>query len=276
MVDRASQRGLQTGSLRLSPAPPTGKVPVYRGDCVHGYDPADRTPDPTRLLQSYANSARKCERALSSLAFCSHNHTHTPTHTFGDLSGTLAHIAKRTAGPGVHSSIASLDVLRKALQLVKGSPACMSTTLARVGAGIEQHFGKHSAAQAAAAAPRHNHHPRPIFTSHEGLFLPYEAALTRRVATAPTRASGSATAVAAPAGGAGGGAGVANNSRTGGAGAGDGCSDGDGALPAASQYYDLSAHMLWVGDRTRRPDHAHIEFFRGIANPLGIKLGPRT
>lgn len=256
---------------------------MYRGDCVHGYDPADRTPDPTRLLQSYANSARKCERAQSALAFCSHNHTYAHTHThlrtrLGDLSGTLAHIAKRTAGPGVHSSIASLDVLRKALQLVKGSPACMSTTLARVGAGIEQHFGKHSAAQAAAAAPRHYYHPRPIFTSHEGLFLPYEEALTRRVATVPTPASGSATAVATPAGGAGGGAGVANNSRTGGAGGGDGgCScDGDGALPAASQYYDLSAHMLWVGDRTRRPDHAHIEFFRGIANPLGIKLGPRT
>ncbi len=39
-------------------------------------------------------------------------------------------------------------------------------------------------------------------------------------------------------------------------------------------YYDTSAHMLWVGDRTRQPDGAHIEFLRGINNPVGIKVGP--
>ena len=39
-------------------------------------------------------------------------------------------------------------------------------------------------------------------------------------------------------------------------------------------WYDTSAHMLWVGDRTRDPDDAHIEFLRGIANPLGCKAGP--
>ena len=37
-----------------------------------------------------------------------------------------------------------------------------------------------------------------------------------------------------------------------------------------------SAHMLWIGDRTRQPDHAHIEFCRGIMNPLGLKCGPTT
>ncbi|EGG01324.1 uncharacterized protein MELLADRAFT_53650 [Melampsora larici-populina 98AG31] len=39
-------------------------------------------------------------------------------------------------------------------------------------------------------------------------------------------------------------------------------------------HYDLSAHFLWVGDRTRQLDHAHLEFLRGISNPIGIKLGP--
>ncbi|MEE8545537.1 MAG: 3-deoxy-7-phosphoheptulonate synthase class II [Alphaproteobacteria bacterium] len=39
-------------------------------------------------------------------------------------------------------------------------------------------------------------------------------------------------------------------------------------------WYDTSAHMLWVGDRTRQPDGAHVEFLRGIKNPLGIKAGP--
>ncbi len=39
-------------------------------------------------------------------------------------------------------------------------------------------------------------------------------------------------------------------------------------------WYDCSAHMLWIGDRTRALDEAHIEFFRGIKNPIGCKVGP--
>ena len=39
-------------------------------------------------------------------------------------------------------------------------------------------------------------------------------------------------------------------------------------------WYDCSAHMLWVGDRTRQLDGAHIEFLRGIKNPVGLKCGP--
>lgn len=39
-------------------------------------------------------------------------------------------------------------------------------------------------------------------------------------------------------------------------------------------WYDVSAHMLWIGDRTRQLDGAHVEFMRGINNPVGIKAGP--
>ena len=39
-------------------------------------------------------------------------------------------------------------------------------------------------------------------------------------------------------------------------------------------WYDTSAHMVWIGDRTRQPDGAHIEFCRGIENPIGVKCGP--
>jgi 3-deoxy-7-phosphoheptulonate synthase len=39
-------------------------------------------------------------------------------------------------------------------------------------------------------------------------------------------------------------------------------------------YYATSGHMIWVGDRTRNPDHAHVEFARGIKNPIGLKCGP--
>ncbi len=39
-------------------------------------------------------------------------------------------------------------------------------------------------------------------------------------------------------------------------------------------WYDTSAHFLWIGDRTRQLDGAHVEFLRGVANPLGFKAGP--
>ena len=42
----------------------------------------------------------------------------------------------------------------------------------------------------------------------------------------------------------------------------------------SGDWYATSAHMLWIGDRTRQPDHAHVEFCRGVRNPIGIKCGP--
>ncbi|RUM66941.1 MAG: 3-deoxy-7-phosphoheptulonate synthase class II [Sulfurospirillum sp.] len=44
----------------------------------------------------------------------------------------------------------------------------------------------------------------------------------------------------------------------------------------SGKYYDCSAHMLWIGDRTRQLDHAHVEFLRGVENPIGVKAGPTT
>ncbi len=39
-------------------------------------------------------------------------------------------------------------------------------------------------------------------------------------------------------------------------------------------WYDCSAHLLWIGERTRDPDGAHVEFLRGVNNPIGMKVGP--
>lgn len=64
-----------------------------------------------------------------------------------------------------------------------------------------------------------------VFTSHEGLLLPYEEALVRR------------------------------DERSG-------------------EYYAGSGHFIWVGERTRSLDGAHLEFVRGISNPIGVKVGP--
>ena len=42
----------------------------------------------------------------------------------------------------------------------------------------------------------------------------------------------------------------------------------------SGDWYATSGHMVWIGDRTRQPDHAHVEFCRGIQNPIGLKCGP--
>jgi len=47
-------------------------------------------------------------------------------------------------------------------------------------------------------------------------------------------------------------------------------------VPHREGWYDLTTHMPWIGERTRALDGAHIEFFRGIRNPVGVKLGPKS
>ncbi|KAG0150987.1 hypothetical protein CROQUDRAFT_57659 [Cronartium quercuum f. sp. fusiforme G11] len=98
-----------------------------------------------------------------------------------------------------------------------------------------------------------------IWTSHEALMLEYEEALTRSEAPekAP-RARGFQSTVAKDT--------TAPASQ----------SPIHDYLPDSPPLpsYDLSAHFLWVGDRTRQLDHAHLEFLRGVSNPIGIKLGP--
>jgi 3-deoxy-7-phosphoheptulonate synthase len=42
----------------------------------------------------------------------------------------------------------------------------------------------------------------------------------------------------------------------------------------SGDYYATSGHMIWIGDRTRQLDHAHVEYARGVKNPLGLKCGP--
>ncbi len=45
-------------------------------------------------------------------------------------------------------------------------------------------------------------------------------------------------------------------------------------VPRRSGYWDLTTHLPWIGERTRQLDGAHVEFFRGIRNPVGVKIGP--
>ena len=77
--------------------------------------------------------------------------------------------------------------------------------------------------------------------SHEGLMLDYEEAMTRGFPIPSSLSSFSR-----------------DGSRS----------------PPERVYYNTSAHFLWIGDRTRQLDGAHVEYFRGIRNPIGVKVGP--
>ncbi|KAA6407388.1 MAG: phospho-2-dehydro-3-deoxyheptonate aldolase [Lasallia pustulata] len=84
-----------------------------------------------------------------------------------------------------------------------------------------------------------------LYTSHEGLLLEYEQSLTRRLKHPSARQPGRLEK------------------------GGEGGGEVDG-----KRWYNTSAHFLWIGDRTRQLDGAHVEFFRGLENPVGIKVGP--
>jgi 3-deoxy-7-phosphoheptulonate synthase len=84
--------------------------------------------------------------------------------------------------------------------------------------------------------------------SHEGLMLDYEEALTRPFPIPGTPGALPSTRAPSP--------------------------TGAPVPPSSTAFYNTSAHFLWIGDRTRQLTHAHIEYFRGIRNPIGVKVGP--
>ena len=47
-------------------------------------------------------------------------------------------------------------------------------------------------------------------------------------------------------------------------------------VPRRTGWYNLNTHLPWIGDRTRAAGGAHVEYFRGIQNPIGVKIGPST
>jgi 3-deoxy-7-phosphoheptulonate synthase len=90
-----------------------------------------------------------------------------------------------------------------------------------------------------------------LYTSHEGLLLEYEESLTKRL----PKPDVSQSLISIPSVKSLPGFGVSNDGMA---------------------YYNTSAHFLWIGDRTRQTNGAHVEYFRGIENPIGVKIGPTT
>lgn len=103
-----------------------------------------------------------------------------------------------------------------------------------------------------------------IFTSHEALLLEYEEAFTRPGGGAKTFSAPPSRPT------------TPGNSRS----ASRHGTDRNASSPPSSAilppkaHYNTSSHFIWIGDRTRQLDGAHIEYFRGIANPIGVKVGP--
>ena len=89
----------------------------------------------------------------------------------------------------------------------------------------------------------------PMYISHEGLLLNFEQAMTRRIRNSSFCEEPSAS--------------TSSSSE-----------DSSEVSRSISQVYDLSSQFIWIGERTSNFDEAHVEFFRGISNPIGLKIGP--
>ena len=165
-------------------------LPTYRGDSVNGFDfnEAARIPDPERLKRMYNASASTLNLVR---AFT--------TGGYADLHQVHAwnrdFVAASPSGERYELLAAEIQ---RALDFMR---AC----------GVDPEQTR----------------TVEFFSSHEGLLLEYEAALTR------------------------------TDSRTG-------------------TSYNTSGHFVWIGERTRDLDGAHIDYFSKIRNPIGIKLGPGT
>ncbi len=166
-------------------------LPSYRGDIINGldFDAAGRVPDPARMIQAYSQSAATLNllRAFAQGGYADLHRVHSWNQGF---------VANSPAGERYRELA---DRLTETLDFMAACGLTSETT------------------------PQIRE--TDLFTSHEGLLLPYEEAMTRVDST-------------------------------------------------TGDWYDVSAHMLWAGDRTRQWDGAHIEFLRGIKNPLGLKCGP--
>ena len=182
----------QFGKPRSSPVEIRDGVelPSYRGDNINGmeFDPATRRPDPQRLLKAYGQSASTMNllRAFATGGYANLRNIHKWTLGFVDGSEQTAKYK------------ALCEKIEDALDFME---ACGVTPA--------------STPQMAAT---------DFYTSHEGLLLGYEEAMTRIDST-------------------------------------------------TGRWYDTSAHMLWIGNRTRQLDHAHVEFMRGVENPIAMKIG---
>lgn len=183
------------------------EVLSFRGDNVNGLDPNDRTPDPERLISAYFHSTATLNyvRGLLTSGFASLHHPR---------DWSLSHVRS----PALRSEF---EKITRGLSDALDFSHTIGADSGRESVPFDRGGGRGVLGEV------------DFYTSHEGLMLDWEQAMTREVDIA-----------------------------------------GSGPSPKEKAFYNTSAHFLWIGDRTRQLDGAHIEYFRGIRNPIGIKVGP--
>ncbi|KAL8634797.1 MAG: hypothetical protein Q9228_007640 [Teloschistes exilis] len=215
-VVRIARMAGQFAKPRSSPTEQhNGKtIHAFRGDNINGYDPDERTPDPSRLVSAYFHSAATSNYLRASLASGIAD-LHSP------LDWGLGHV-KETGIKAKYERI--IDSITESLRFMRTVGADSASS------GLET---------------------VDLYTSHEGLLLEYEQSLTRRLKTPAAQRTGPVATE------------TVNSPER------ESTVSDDG-----KEWYNTSAHFIWIGDRTRALNGAHIEYFRGIANPIGVKVGP--
>ncbi|KAF7548021.1 hypothetical protein G7046_g8828 [Stylonectria norvegica] len=188
------------------------EIPSFRGDILNGYQLDERDIDPQRLVKAYHHSAATLNYIRTAIASGIAD-LHRP------LDWGLGHVRDPALKDKYSAIASSIQQTLRFLQVINARPGEIETI--------------------------------DLFTSHEGLLLEYEQALTRLLEKPPARGYTPTRVVTST-------------------------DDAPADDEPTKEYYDTSAHFIWIGDRTRQIDHAHVEFFRGIANPIGIKVGPST
>lgn len=178
------------------------EVPSFRGDILNGFDISERTPDPSRLVSAYFHSATTLNYVRGQLASGIAD-LHNP------FDWGLGHVRDPALASKYQNIVSSITQSLRFMRTVGADTAGQLQTI-------------------------------DLYSSHEGLVLEYEQALTRKLRHPGNYQS----------------------------------SNVDGGANDGTGFYNTSAHFLWIGDRTRQLDGAHVEFFRGIQNPIGIKVGP--
>jgi len=214
-VVRIARMAGQYAKPRSSPIEKTSdgrQIPSFRGDILNGFEPENREVRPERLVEAYMHSAATLNYVRGQLASGIAD-LHNP------FDWGLGHVRNPELQTKYHRIVSSITDSLRFMHTVGADTAGQLQTV-------------------------------DLYTSHEGLVLEYEQAMTRRLRH-PTNYYTSSEQAAR----------LRRRSSL--------PIEGDG-----KGWYNVSAHFVWIGDRTRQLDGGHVEFFRGLENPIGIKVGP--
>ena len=279
-VLRIGRLGGQYAKPRSSPTEKVGDqvIPSFRGDNVNGFNLSEREPDPERLLLAYFHSSATINyvRALLSAGFAD---LHSPQAW--DLSHVRDSSQRKQYERVVEQLLDALAFL-KTIGMDNGGKTGGSslqdhplpqTTEVHHRLETPSSFSSNSQAFRGNSGEGEALRTVEFFVSHEGLLLDYESMLTRPCSSSslpPPNLPPLTTTPSIPLTN-------SNNKQDS-----NRVTQPSSLLPlvpsnlmdSGPEYYNLGAHFLWIGDRTRDLDGAHVEYFRGIRNPVGVKCGP--